>query len=102
MLRMTLKCQMEETYRVKAIILNRQAFRENDVMVTVQSMDKGKLKLVARGVKKMQSKLAGHLEPLNLGDIMVVRGKQFNYVGSANAENCYANIKSDLEFKLST
>jgi len=88
---------MEATYQTKAIILNRQPFREDDSKMTVYSFDKGKLELVARGTKKIKSKLAGHLEPINLSDLMVVRGKRLDYAGSAVSENCYANIKSDLE-----
>jgi len=88
---------MEETYTTKAIILNRQPFREVDSRAVIYSWDKGKLELIARGTKRIFSKLAGHLEPISLSQIMVVRGKQFDYIGSAVNENCYFNIKNDLE-----
>jgi len=88
---------MEETYNTKAIILNRLSFREYDSRAIVYSIDKGKLELVTRGTKKIQSKLAGHIEPLNLSDIMVVCGKQFNYIGSAVNEDCYLELKNDLD-----
>jgi len=87
---------MEETYNLKAIILNRRPFAEDDSRVVVYSRERGKLDLVARGVKKIKSKLAGHLEPLSLTDIMVVGGRQYDYAGAAVSENCYFNIKSDL------
>ena len=74
---------MEETYRIKAIILNRKPFRESDLSVTVYSAEIGKQILVARGAKKFRSKAAAHLEPICLTEIMVVRGKQFDYIGSA-------------------
>ncbi|MEA3464380.1 MAG: DNA repair protein RecO [Patescibacteria group bacterium] len=88
---------MDETYITKAIILNRQPFREADSKITVYSLDKGKLELIARGAKKIKSKLAGHLEPFCLSDLMIVKGKQFDYIGGAVSENCYVNIKNDLE-----
>ncbi|PIR13468.1 DNA repair protein RecO [Candidatus Falkowbacteria bacterium CG11_big_fil_rev_8_21_14_0_20_39_10] len=88
---------MEETYTTKAIVLNRQPFRENDLRVAVFSMDYGRLELVARGAKKLKSKQAGHIEPITLAKLMIVRGKQFDYIGSALGENFYAGIKSDLE-----
>lgn len=87
---------MEETYCTKTIILGRTAFREHDSKVIVYSLDKGKLDLVARGAKKIKSKLAAHLEPLNLTEIMVVRGKQFDYIGAASSQNCFRSIKEDL------
>lgn len=88
---------MEETFNTRAIILRREPFRESDTKVTIYSLEKGKLNLVARGTKKINSKLAGHLEPMNLVDLMIVRGKQFDYVGSAKALDCFSNIKTDLE-----
>lgn len=87
---------MEETKNTQAIILNRQAYRENDSLVTLYTPDQGKLSLIARGTKKISSKLAGHIEPLTLADIMIVRGKGFNYLGSAVTRETFQEIRSDL------
>ena len=87
---------MEATYFTKAIILARRPFRENDVMVTVYSADKGKLELAGRGVKKISSRLAAHLEPITLSNVMVVRGRQFDYVGAAASQHCFLRLKNDL------
>lgn len=88
---------MRETVNTKAIILNRCAFRENDTRITLYSRDYGKLDLVARGTKKLKSKLAGHLEPITLSEIMIVPGKQFDYIGTADMTVSFLNIKNDLE-----
>lgn len=87
---------MEETYRASAIILSSQPFRECDGRKIIYSLEKGRLSLVVRGVKKMKSKLAAHLEPISLSEIMVIRGRQFDYVGAAVSRNCYFSIKNDL------
>ncbi len=87
---------MDETRHSSAIILNRSAYRESDSLVTVYTKDYGKMSLVARGTKKIQSKLAGHLEPLNLVDILIIKGKGFDYIGSALATNTFLNIKDNL------
>jgi DNA repair protein RecO (recombination protein O) len=87
---------MEETYNIQAIILNRRPSGEGDSRVTVYSRESGKLELTARGAKKMKSKLAGHLEPVCLTDIMVVRGRRHDYVGAAVSANCFGKIKNDL------
>ena len=88
---------MEETFQIKAINLKRNPFREYDSKIVVYSQEKGKLELIARGTKKISSKLSGHIEPINESDIMVVRGKQFDYAGSAVCRNSYINIKTDFE-----
>lgn len=87
---------MDETRHSQAIILNRSAYRESDSLVIVYTKDFGKLLLVARGTKKIQSKLAGHLEPISLADILVIKGKGFDYVGSALTRDAYLNLKDNL------
>src|SRR3989338_4950856 len=88
---------MEDTYNVKAITLNRQNYAENDRRLIVYSRESGKLELIVRGVKKIKSKLAGHLEPISLVDIMIARGQKYDYVGAAVSYKCYGNIKNNLD-----
>ena len=88
---------MEDTLNLKSIVLSRQDFRENDVLVSFFSKEKGVFSLVARGAKKKTSKLAGHIEPLNLLDLMIIKGRQYDYVGSVRNIDTFLNIKKDLE-----
>lgn len=88
---------MNETYNTTAIILKRQVFRECDSRVVVYGDKIGKIDLIARGTKKTESKLAGHLEPISLSSLMVVRGRRFDYIGSAFNKNAFINIKNDLD-----
>ncbi|MFH1233049.1 MAG: DNA repair protein RecO [Patescibacteria group bacterium] len=87
---------MDETYRVKTAILYRRSFGENNTIVTVYTAEKGKMELIARGAKKIKSKLSAHLEPISLAEVMVVRGRHYDYIGSAISENCYFNLKNNL------
>jgi DNA repair protein RecO (recombination protein O) len=86
---------MSKTYVTSAVILRRQAFRENDARVVAYSSDQGRLELVARGTRKTSSKLAGHLEPLTSVDLLVVKGRQFDYVGSAASDRSFYRLKND-------
>ena len=88
---------MEETYPTKAIILDKRSFKEFDTLVTIFSFDKGRLDLVARGTKKIKSKLSGHTEPISFSDIMVIKGKAYDYVGGASVKNSFFNLKNDLD-----
>lgn len=80
----------------KAIVLKRQDIRENDSLVLFYTKEQGKISLIARGTKKPGSKLAGHLEPLNFIDLMVVPGKSYSYVGGIKAEKSFFNLREDL------
>jgi DNA repair protein RecO (recombination protein O) len=88
---------MEETYKSKVIVLDRKPFREHDIRAAVYSLEKGRMDFVVRGAKKIESKLSGHLEPLCLSDIMIVRGRQLDYIGSAATENSFINLKRDFD-----
>jgi len=88
---------MEETFSIKGIILDREPFRECDSRVCVYSLERGRQDLIARGTKKIISKLAGHIEPISCANIMAIRGKRLNYFGSALEEDSYKKIKSDLD-----
>lgn len=87
---------MEDTVNTPAIILNRQEYREHDILVTVYTPIRGRLQLVARGAKKLKSKLAGHIEPLTMADIMIIRGRGHDYLGSSLTRKSYYNLRLDL------
>lgn len=88
---------MNETYNINAIILSRQPFKEFDDRVVVYSPEIGLKELVVRGTKKVLSKLSGHIEPLSLSSLMVVRGKQYDYAGTVVSLNCFQNLKNDYQ-----
>ncbi|PIT94402.1 DNA repair protein RecO [Candidatus Falkowbacteria bacterium CG10_big_fil_rev_8_21_14_0_10_39_9] len=87
---------MAETFNTKALVLNRYIYREYDSRVTVYSPLFGKIDLLARGVQRPGSKLAAHVEPLSLVDLMIVKGKNTDYIGSSIVSDAYASIKCDL------
>lgn len=80
----------------EGLIIRRNDWRENDSRVVLYTKKFGKLSLVARGAKKFKSKLAGHIEPINLIDAMILPGRSYDYLGSAITRGAYLNIKSDL------
>jgi DNA repair protein RecO (recombination protein O) len=88
---------MEETFFTKAFIIKREPWRERDSRIVVYTLERGKLELVARGTKKLLSKLASHIEPITLVDLMVIKGRQVDYVGSAVSQESFQAIKNDLE-----
>ena len=87
---------MDSSYRLSAIVISRQSYRENDSLVLVYAKEAGLLELPAKGTKKPSSKLAGHLEPITLAEIMAVRGRGRDYVASAIGRNSFLGLKADL------
>lgn len=81
----------------RAIVLTRKDYKDHHSLVCFYSLDFGKINLIARGTKKSTSKLIGHLEPLNLVNLMIIKGRERDYVGSVISENSFLNIKSDYD-----
>ena len=87
---------MLEGQNSEGLILRRNDWRESDSRVVLYTKKFGKLSLVVRGAKKFKSKIAGHIEPINLVSMLVVKGKAYDYLGSAISQRSYLNIKNDL------
>lgn len=62
------------------IIIKRSNLGEADRILTVFTKDFGKLKAIAKGVRKINSRLAGNLEPYSLSDFIFHEGKTFETV----------------------
>lgn len=54
------------TYQTNAIVLKRENIFEADRLYHLYTEDFGKVKAIAGGVRKINAKLTGHLEPFNL------------------------------------
>ena len=85
---------------MQAIVLSRRDFREFDQMISVYTKEKGKLNLLARGVKKIISKNSAHLEPFSLVDIEIARGKEIDHLTKVVPINYFSNIRADLQKSL--
>lgn len=64
-------------------MLRRFNLGEADRIITLITPDKGKLKVVARGVRRMKSKLAGHLELFSHVELQVAVGKSLDVITGA-------------------
>ncbi len=80
------------------IILSRTDYGEADRILTLLTPDYGKLRLVARGVRRVKSKLAGGIELFSVSDITFIRGRsELGTLVSARLIRHYGRIPQDLE-----
>jgi DNA repair protein RecO (recombination protein O) len=86
----------ERVYRTEAIVLRRQDFGEADRLTTVYSPQYGKLRLVAKGVRRIHSRKAGHLEPFTRATLMIAQGRDLDLITQAEAIETYPQIRADL------
>ncbi len=80
------------------IILSRTNYGEADRILTLLTPDYGKLRLVAKGVRRIKSKLAGGIELFSVSNITFVRGKgDLGTVISTRLQTHYRHIVEDIE-----
>lgn len=79
------------------IVLSRINFGEADRIVTVLTPDHGKLRLMAKGVRKSVSKLAGGIELFSISHITFIRGRgEICTLISTRLKHHYGNIVKDI------
>ncbi|MFA5134082.1 MAG: DNA repair protein RecO [Patescibacteria group bacterium] len=78
-------------------VLRKSDYREYDRIYTVYTSDFGKMSLLARGAKKIQSKLAPALESFEEVRIDFAKGKVFNHLSGSISEAKNKNIFKDPE-----
>lgn len=70
-------------------MLKRTNLGEADRIITFLTVDQGKLRAVARGVRKIKSRLAGHLEPFTETELMLAKGRNLDVVIGAGVKHHY-------------
>lgn len=86
---------MAQTYTTEGIILKRKDYQENDRLFFVFTKEHGKLQVVAKGTKKISSKLNSYLEPMYLVRLMIAKGKGFDKLANCNLLESYQNLRED-------
>ncbi len=79
-----------------SFVLARRDFREHDQIITLYTLEQGKVEALARGVKKSISKNSPALEPFALIEADIVPGKEIAHLTTANIVEQYAHIHTDL------
>lgn len=82
----------------KGIILSRTVYGEADRIITVLTPDYGKIRLMARGVRRVKSKLAGGIELFSVSDLTYIEGKgDLGTLISSRLDKYYSDIVKDLD-----
>lgn len=83
-----------------SFVLSRRDFKENDQMITVFTAEKGKIEVLAKGVKKVTAKNSAFLEPFFLIEAEIVEGKEFFRLTTATPVESFKEIRVDWQKSL--
>jgi len=78
------------------LVIKKQNLGEVDRIITVLSPDLGKRRLVARGIRKPLSKLAGHLDTMMLTRVMLTEEDELAKIANADLEEPFKNLRANL------
>ena len=81
----------------QGIVLKRTDYNEADRIITFLTPDQGKITVLARGVRKTKSKLAGGIELFSISDITYINGRgEVHTLVSTRLVKHFGKIVTDL------
>ena len=84
-------------YVTDAIVLTRFDYGEADRIMTLFTPAFGKLKAIAKGVRRTKSRLGGSLEPLAELRVALARGRTFDVVTQVQVSHAWLHLRDSLE-----
>ena len=85
------------TYSTEGVVIRQSDLGEADRIVTIFTQDLGKVRLVAKGVRRPKSKIGGHLELLYQVDFSAAYGRSLDVVTEAQTQRMFSALSQDLE-----
>lgn len=85
------------SYKTLGIVIKKTNFGEADSILTILTERFGKVKVIAKGVRKIKSHLAGSLESFMLVNLQLHEGKTFYIATGALIEEEFSPLRGDLK-----
>lgn len=82
--------------RAEAIVLRHIEMGEADRLLWLYTRQRGKVRAIAKGVRKILSRKAGHLEPFTRVKLQLARGRDLFIITQAETIDAYLNLREDL------
>jgi DNA repair protein RecO (recombination protein O) len=86
----------ERSFRVEAVVLRHNDWGEADRLLSLFTLELGKVRAVAKGVRKLRSRKAGHLEPFTRVNLLMARGRDTLLITQAETVDAYLPLREEL------
>jgi DNA repair protein RecO (recombination protein O) len=84
-------------YRESGIVLRTMRLGEADNIVTIVTDGRGKVRAVAKGVRKTKSRFGGRLEPLSHIALQLYEGRSLDTITQVETLEQFRSIREDLD-----
>lgn len=85
------------SYRTQAIVLSHIEYGEADRILKLFTLEKGKISAIAKGVRKIRSRKAGHLEPFTHVNLFLAKGRNLDIITQAETIDPFLGLRDNLE-----
>ncbi len=86
----------QHSFRVEGVVLRHSDWGETDRLLTLYTRERGKVRAIAKGARKIRSRKAGHLEPFTRVTLQLARGHDLPIVTQADTLDAYLPIHENL------
>ena len=84
------------SFRLEAVVLRHNDWGEADRLLGLYTLEMGKIRALAKGVRKLRSRKAGHLEPFTRVSLLLARGRDMPLITQAETLDPYLPLHDDL------
>jgi DNA repair protein RecO (recombination protein O) len=88
--------RQQRSYSTEAIILKHTDLGEADRILVLLTPHKGKMRVLAKGVRRPTSKKTGHLEILCHSQLQVAQGRNLDIVTQAQSIEIFPHLRTEL------
>jgi DNA repair protein RecO (recombination protein O) len=84
-------------YKYEGIILGKKDVGETDRIYSIFTLEKGKIRVLAKSVRKANAKLAGFLENFNLAEIFIAKNQGMGKITGAIVLENFSSIRENFD-----
>ncbi len=86
---------MSRTIKTEAIVLKKQELLHNDILLTLFTQVLGKIKVFAKGIKKITSRRLSHAQTGNLIKVLLHENRDYLYLSETKLVSGFSEIKKN-------
>jgi DNA repair protein RecO (recombination protein O) len=83
-------------YKAQAVVLKRISFGETDRILTLFTLEHGKLSAIAKGARRSVSRIAAATEPLTHSRMLLAMGQNLDVLTQGEVKEAFHDIRCDL------
>lgn len=83
-------------YRDQGVVLRTIKLGESDRIITLATESRGKVRAVAKGIRKTKSRFGARLEPITHVSLLLYEGRQLDTITQAETIDHFRSVREDL------